>query len=206
MRTPCDSALTWIFGRVLRACFLRYAYPPPDTVYVFTGAGAEQFVVREVMAWCAHCRPAAVSLPFGSESCDAPILWRSDAEARIHGCTTVCRYLGRYARLYPTAPPNAAIVDEALEVLERLLATDLCAADVHVALSWLEESLRETDVIGALDRHSLADACWYGMVEFVAHARVLDGDALELTFPRLAVWQASVERCGEARDGRAKAV
>ena len=50
---------------------------------------------------------------------DTPYIALGDEEP-IHGCMTVCRYLGREWRLLPINPVGAALVDEALELLQQL--------------------------------------------------------------------------------------
>ena len=156
--------LVALFCRYIRAFVFDHAFPLPRVICLRTGPKGtfKYFITTRVIEQTV----GDVAIFEDDDENAGYTLVTSEGE--IRGCFTICRYLGRHWKLYPSDPFTAAYVDFALEDLQELITSD-DAGYWKIAVHNLEENyIMQSSNMFDMDVPSLADICWSATFDCLA--------------------------------------
>ena len=98
-----------------------------------------------------------------------------DADIITHSWSVIARFVARSCDIWPAGSRDAFVVDQALTELYGVVSRDGAweTYDIQVLRDFLTEG---SPWIGGMDRHSVADICWYAMVQ----KTIDDGDCIQI--------------------------
>jgi hypothetical protein len=130
---------------------------------------------------------------------DTPVMWINDQAFGTHGLFTICRYLNAFTSLRVTTSKERLAVDASLERLQTCITTfDLSDGDRVLECDDKAQRFRtllgniEEQLLGcawmALDRPSLADVCWFEVLNIEENTLSSTND-----FPQLFDWRMRMD-------------
>ena len=180
---------------LLKPLVFDYMYPMPTSVDVFLGKTEtiEHAIVAQLLEHTDNLDGLVQVSPLGNEQTYRPAIWIDNQEWPVHGCMSICRYLGRLWRMHPTAPDGALAVDGSLELLQALVHSITMGSDNEFVrfVVRLEERFELVTVDDApwmegFNRPTVADVCWLGPFRYL-----IANDLFELEpsiFPHTDRW------------------